>query len=186
VRENRSPHRAPLRSLDGPRFRGALPLHEPRSGMGVSPVRFESHGLDARATTTASFGFMAPMRDPVIADAFHEPLNDRRMKSGAKAARTPNADASSWRSIAARSVWSAASSAPLWEGGSRENRAPRQCHWLSSVVVVVVAPTALGACASIRGCTASFHKAPRRGTSHTSFLFSIILKYRSWNRAKKS
>jgi len=40
-----------------------------------------------------------------------EPLNpalkDRRMKSGAKAARTPNAGASSWRSNAARSVWSA-------------------------------------------------------------------------------
>jgi len=40
-----------------------------------------------------------------------EPLNpalkDRRMKSGAEAARTPDARARSWRSNAARRVWSA-------------------------------------------------------------------------------
>jgi len=55
-------------------------------------------------------GERAGVRIPLDISRF-EPRNpalkERRMKNGAKAARTPNAGASSWRSAAARSVWSA-------------------------------------------------------------------------------
>jgi len=89
-----------------------------RSLTGGSPVRTETHGRDARATT-ATPRFMAAMRDSGIVEAFHEPLRGART---ALSARTTS------KELADKAV-----RAPFLHGrlarANRNSRAGRPCHY---------------------------------------------------------